>query len=134
MKGTERMKNRWIIAIFLVIGMVSVGHAQTTLQSVRVTIPFQFAAGNNSLPAGQYVISTMKGSLIQFRNEKTHDVVTQIAPREVNRSSQNHVLVFSGNRQHWVLTDIFDDAMSVSIPVGHKANMEHAQVTFVPIL
>ena len=133
------MLKRWIgvVAIGLVLGCLTLPstiNAQTRRPTIRVSIPFPFSLGNRTLPSGRYLISTMQGSLIELRNEQTGKTAMSIAPPEVNDSDKNDVLVFSNIGGRRVLTDIFDDAMNVSIPTARrKGRIEHASLVFLPI-
>ncbi len=127
-----------VLLMTLVTGSLFVPSAKAQQhQTIRVTVPFDFTVGKNVLPAGQYLISTMEGSLIQLRNEKTDKITSAIAPREVNDSDKDGVLVFASRDGQHALTDIFDDAMNVHIP-GAKAhsrnrNQQRAGLIFIPI-
>ncbi len=61
--------NRLIaIALLAFAGIVSGGSALAQERSVQATIPFDFAIGNNVLPAGHYRIAAQNHNLVQVSN------------------------------------------------------------------
>jgi len=56
------------IALLAFAGVASGGSALAQEPGVRATIPFDFAIGNNVLPAGHYQIVAQSHNLVQVRN------------------------------------------------------------------
>jgi hypothetical protein len=51
------MRKRHLLALFVMVGLLAVGPLYAQTGEVKAAIPFDFTAGNMSLPAGEYSIT-----------------------------------------------------------------------------
>ena len=92
-----------MIATVILLGGLSVSaNAQCGHDTLKAQIPFQFAAGNTMLPAGEYVIKCIDPNREQLVIQKTDEKAIAIVPVIVvsGRPQENASLVFDriGNR------------------------------------
>jgi hypothetical protein len=77
------MKNRFnrslTLLSFAVLLLAGISFAQYAEHTVRVTIPFEFTAGNQSFAAGQYLIVRTDADKLEIRDTRGHVLKTLIA-------------------------------------------------------
>lgn len=121
------MKSTVAIALLIVASFVSTGSASAQEHRVQATIPFTFAVGNRTLPAGTYTIGSEANSptVLQIRSWKNKvNMLTMGQPNQENSSQQNE-LVFHKYGDRYFLSEIRTqgDAMNVHLPTS-KAEKE----------
>lgn len=96
-----------ILGISLAFAVVSV-HAQAP-SKVEVNIPFEFSAGNTTLPAGVYSIKRLSGDNVTLRSEDGKSSVILNAPVTHNSNDPNAVerLVFDRYGEQFALSQIW---------------------------
>jgi hypothetical protein len=84
------MMKRMLILSACLLFVVSAVHAQS--RTVQVTIPFDFVAGNSTMPAGTYTIAptaNVGGSAIPLRNTDSK-AAAMVLPRNYASDSVEH--------------------------------------------
>ncbi len=104
------MKNK-TYRIFAILGIFfafAVANAQAP-SKVEVNIPFEFSAGNTTLPAGAYSIKRMSGNTVSLRSKDGHSSVILNAPVTQNSSDPNAVehVVFERYGDQYALSQIW---------------------------
>ena len=106
------MTKKFSVVLAAVAVIVTIA-APLSAQSVRLTanIPFEFSAGDKTLPAGAYsVMSTSTPNLIQVRNVETHAsmlALTGSLDSGVLSRAGAPRLVFNRYGDHYVLSQIW---------------------------
>ena len=111
------MKNKIysVIAIFgMFLGLAMVNAQGQAPSKVKVEIPFEFAAGKTTLPAGVYTIRRMSGELVRLSSEDGKSGVILNAPVTNTSNNPNAIerLVFSKQGEHYFLSQIWLTATS----------------------
>jgi hypothetical protein len=75
----KHLCNRWLTLLSLIVLLLpAASFAQYAQQVVRVNIPFEFTAGNQSFPAGEYRIVRIAGYKLEIRDASGHLLKTLI--------------------------------------------------------
>jgi hypothetical protein len=99
-----------MLAIFVLLA-VGIGHAQYAVQTIKVTIPFNFSIGNQRFWAGEYTIeavpSLQHSMLLQSQEGQTLIYVGTnfVQSREVPNSA---TLVFNQYGRQYCLSQIWE--------------------------
>jgi hypothetical protein len=124
------MKRITAVGFFTLASILGVGSAFAQVQSrqVQATVPFDFAVGNEQLPAGTYTIAQAMNGTIQIQNRKTHVVVMTLA-YENGSPSAGCVLDFDKyagqNFLHAVLCQ--SAAICINLPASKLENSARVQ-------
>ena len=96
-----------IFAIFLGIGVTGV-YAQAP-SKVEVNIPFEFSAGNTTLPSGVYSIKRMSGNYLALRSSDGKSSVILNAPLNLTSVDEKagERLVFKKYGEEYFLSQIW---------------------------
>jgi hypothetical protein len=94
----------------LVISVAAPVSAQNV--SLKAVIPFEFAVGNQTLPAGEYTLKSITApNMLQIRNESLQTGAFAMAASTVSGNSirtGNVRLVFNQYGSHYVLSQVWD--------------------------
>ena len=121
---------RTLITIVLLFTAVSL-FAQTTPSQrlMTVNVPFSFAAGDQFLPAGEYLVLTVtpERSIRIASTDGKHTAVVNTLPNYANAPSQNSRLVFHRYGNEYFLTQVWTAGQNVARnPLSSKAAMQIA--------
>jgi hypothetical protein len=87
-------------------------HAQI-IGNVEAQIPFPFHVGNNTLPAGTYVIHRLddnNGTVMQIsRRDGTMSVLFDVESAQVNSAPDKTELIFNKYGDRYFLSEMFDE-------------------------
>jgi hypothetical protein len=110
------MKPFRAIAFLTVASILGIGSSLAQVQSrqVRATVPFDFAVGNNQLPAGVYSIDRAANGTILIQNQKTHVLVMTLAS-ENGSPSAGCMLEFDEHASQNFLHSVLCQSASISI-------------------
>ncbi|MFN8007597.1 MAG: hypothetical protein U0V70_11340 [Terriglobia bacterium] len=99
---------RMLFAVTLVSVLAGVsGYAQTA-NAVKASIPFEFRIGNESLPAGDYVISNVNGARVMIKNVNGSKSVSPMTNDvQANRAASDGKLVFNRYGDLYFLSQIW---------------------------
>jgi hypothetical protein len=116
------MKRMTAIAFFALATLVTAGSAVAQEQAVKANVPFDFAVGNTTVPAGTYTISVdaaRDSHLILLRND-TGKVTIMATAFADGRTSQTGKLVFDKRGDQYFLHEILCAAvdMNLELPVS----------------
>ncbi|QNI33751.1 hypothetical protein H7849_07475 [Alloacidobacterium dinghuense] len=96
------MKRIVAIIFFALAVMVTVGTASAQQHKIRVTIPFDFNAGNTKLPAGTYTISSTDLIAVVIQNHEHTVTLLRTSPVEDNRSEFGKVVFDKSGDQYFL--------------------------------
>jgi hypothetical protein len=99
-----------IVAILgILLGFAVAGVNAQVPSRVEVNIPFEFAAGKTTLPAGIYSIKRMSGNNVTLRSKDGHSSVILNAPVTDSSSDPNAVerIVFEKYGDQYALAQIW---------------------------
>ena len=107
------MKRITALALFSVASLVSISQVMAQDHAVQATIPFDFAAGNEVLPAGTYIIATGSANTVIIRSHDKPAVVTTVLrdPRE----SKQQELVFERLGDRYFLSEVRCQSAGMSL-------------------
>lgn len=93
---------------FLFVLTAATAQAQGTAQSTKVSVPFSFAVGSERLPAGDYVISENRNTLV-IRSTNGDASVAVLPARTVGsgREAVSSRLIFSRYGSDYYLSQIW---------------------------
>jgi len=99
-----------LIAIALLFVATTTVFAQTTPSQrlMTVNIPFSFAAGDQSLPAGEYLVLTVtpERSIRIVSTDGEHSAIVNTLPNYAKSPSENSRLVFHRYGNEYFLTQV----------------------------
>jgi len=106
------------IALLALSGVVSGGSALAQEHGVRATIPFDFAIGNNVLPAGHYQIVVQDHNLVQVRNRDYGTTSWVVAlPGDLGGGNDGKLLFDKYGDQYFLISASSSSAnLSIVIP------------------
>jgi len=124
------MKRLVVIALLGLAGVVGIGKAMAQ-NEVQVKVPFDFAVGNKTMPAGTYSITPVSEWAIEIQNRETNDALLTVVSQESNQQAKN-VLVFTKYSGHYFLREILCESasMNVDLPttkIEQRARQEEAK-------
>lgn len=124
------MKTIALIALLALAGVAGLGRAMAQSE-VQVRVPFDFAVGNKTLPAGTYSITPVSEWGIEIRNRDTNDSLLTLANHDSNEQRKN-VVVFTKYSGHYFMREILCDSasMNVDLPttkIEQRAHQEEAK-------
>ena len=127
---------RTLITIVLLFTAVSL-FAQTTPSQrlMTVNVPFSFAAGDQFLPAGEYLVLTVtpERSIRIASTDGKHTAVVNTLPNYANAPSQNSRLVFHRYGNKYFLAQVWTAGQNVARnPLSSKRAMEIASSGVTP--
>jgi hypothetical protein len=131
MNTFSKMALRMAAVITLGAGFVL---AQSGINNLKATVPFDFTVGGTTLPAGEYVIQTTPGSsIVQIRDDRGHlkaTVLGEVAPkpRDVNDS---HLVFHSFGAKHY-LSGTWNGAAWMGKELRKSAAEREAEMAGVP--
>ena len=121
---------RTLITIVLLFTAVSL-FAQTTPSQrlMTVNVPFSFAAGDQFLPAGEYLVLTVtpERSIRIASTDGKHTAVVNTLPNYASQPSENSRLVFHRYGDEYFLTQVWTAGQNVARnPLSSKQAMQIA--------
>ena len=109
------------IATMILVGMIAVNtHAQTGAHKVVANIPFEFAVGKATLPAGRYTVTVMNPTsdrkILQIRQIEGRASAMVITTDVAGDMSENAKLVFHryGDRYYFAQAQMSGDSTSLA--------------------
>ncbi len=125
-----------IVAIALLgfAGLASAGSALAQGHSVEATIPFDFAVGNNVLPAGHYLIVAQDNHVLQVKSRDYGTSSLIVALPGDSRGRNDGKLVFDKCRDQYFLVSASSSAADISVviptsPMEKEARYREARLS-----
>ena len=127
---------RTLIAIALLFTAASL-IAQTTESQrlMTVNIPFAFAAGDHSLPAGEYLVLTVtpERSIRIVSTDGKHSAIVNTLPNYASSPSENSRMVFHRYGNEYFLAQVWTAGQNVARdPLSSRKAMELASSGSTP--
>lgn len=115
------MKRIAAFAIITIAGSLAAGNALAQQHEVRATVPFSFTAGGETLPSGDYSITSVKDHVIEIRSLAQHVAMLSTVLASSDQSRNGNVLVFERHGDQYSLRKILcaPQSMNVSLPAEH---------------
>src|SRR5271166_3294256 len=107
---------RTLITIFLLVTAATL-FAQTESQRLmKVNIPFAFAAGDHSLPAGEYLVLTVtpERSIRIVSTDGKHSAIVNTLPNYAKSPSENSRLIFHRYGNEYFLAQVWTGGQNVA--------------------
>jgi len=105
------MKRQVFSLISLLSLLLIAGSAIAQTVHVRADIPFNFAVGNKTLPAGMYIIKTISDrdttTLVVQAQDGQSSTMTNSNAAENLKPANKSKLVFNRYRDHYILSEIW---------------------------
>jgi hypothetical protein len=102
-----------IVVSFTASGILALGTQAASAQSIVVTIPFTFSAGDQLYPVGTYQFTLLSGWLLSMRNVKDGgERFFTVGPKQNGSESSHDSVVFRNSEGH-------KDLQAVSVPGSH---------------
>ena len=118
-------KNLLVIAMSLALLMSAAAHAQTT--QLKVTVPFEFIAGDTVLPAGDYdvqAIGPWGGKTLSIHNVTSNEGTLVLSNScQSAKTSDSNKLVFYRYGQQYFLAKVW----TVNTHIGRQMPLNHRQ-------
>ena len=126
---------RTLITIFLLVTAATL-FAQTESQRLmKVNIPFAFAAGDHSLPAGEYLVLTVtpERSIRIVSTDGKHSAIVNTLPNYAKSPSENSRLIFHRYGNEYFLAQVWTAGQNVARdPLSSRKAMELASSGSTP--
>jgi len=114
-RTTRRTRNSLPLLFALLVAtpfFATSAHAQI-IGTVEAQIPFQFHVGNNTLPAGTYVIHRLDGNdgtVMQIsRKDGTKSMLFDVESAQLNSTPEKTELIFNKYGDRYFLSEMFDE-------------------------
>ena len=112
-----------IVVTLGLFGLLCAGaQAQTSANRMRVHVPFDFIIGQQTLPAGDYLISfvtreTNSTALLIKRSDGSASRIVQMTPVEARKARESATLVFNRYGSRHFLSQFWTPAERVGLAV-----------------
>lgn len=125
------MKRITGIAIVTLASIFAAGSALAQNLPVRANVPFSFNVGNKVLPAGNYTITPIMGSVIAIKNWDAKASVLSATSQDGTESQDGPVLIFEKYGDQYFLTKIVASPgfTSAALPVSKAERKARTQET-----
>jgi hypothetical protein len=105
-----------IVAAFAASGMLALGTQAASAQSIVVTIPFTFSAGDQLYPVGTYQFTLLSGWLLSMRNVKGGvERFFTVGPKQNGSKGSHDSVVFRNSEGHKDLQAVYVPASRISV-------------------
>src|SRR5690349_21615643 len=127
-----------IAASLLLLGAMGFAQTRFTLNQTQVvTVPFSFAAGSRTLPAGTYNVQIdSQNNVVILRGENQPSLMLLANPEELQQPSDKSQLIFKRYGSYYVLKNICTEASAAGeslIPVTLEKEIAHNQKAAVMV-
>lgn len=127
------MKRFAAIALVVLAGACTAGSLQAQSHQVRANVPFDFAVGNKTLPAGHYIFFTEPNDTVVISNADYKTIIlsrTEEGSQGVGYMSR---LVFDKYGDHYFLREIRcpSIALNVEIPASKLEKRTRTQMAWL---
>lgn len=102
--------------------------AYAGLPSMKVNLPFEFIAGAERLPAGQYVISEVRESVVSLQAQDRGASVALLGNPIYTRDGEAPRMVFHKYGSHYVLKSVYSSVSGGITMLPSKVEKELKQV------
>ena len=136
------MKRMTSIALFALVGSITIGIASAQERAIKADVPFDFTVANKLVPAGTYTISAESYGVIRVQNGDRHVVVLTTTTHDANESKANK-LVFTKIGDQYFLREVLcsSAAMNMSVPASkaekrareQEASLENSSQVFLAL-
>jgi hypothetical protein len=133
-RGTSKeivMKRIPTIALLVAASVITAGSAMAQNDAVKATVPFNFTASGNRLPAGTYTISTDTSSphILRIADREKGVSVVALALSDVGNPRNTNKLVFHRYGNQYFLSAIRCEAsaMNIYLPPSKQEKMARTQ-------
>ena len=136
------MKRMTSIALFAVVGSITIGIASAQEQAVKADVPFDFTVANKLVPAGTYTISAESYGVIKIQNSDRQLAVLTTTTHDANESTTAK-LVFNKIGNQYFLSEVLCSSadMNMSVPASkaekrareQEASLQNSTQVFVAL-
>src|SRR5262245_48687501 len=126
MEETMKKQILNIVVTLSVIAALSIAGFAGLSGPIKANIPFDFMAGGQKLPAGEYAVRTGTQSTLEIRNLKTNQAVFAISQGLEVRAGSKPQLVFRRYGNQYFLAKATDYSSGIELPKS-KAEREAAK-------
>jgi hypothetical protein len=123
MEETMKKQILNIVVTLSVIAALSIAGFAGLSGPIKANIPFDFMAGGQKLPAGEYAVRTGTQSTLEIRNLKTKQTVFAISQGLEVRAGSKPQLVFRRYGNQYFLAKATDYSSGIELPKS-KAERE----------
>jgi len=127
------MKRFAAIALVVLAGACTAGSLQAQSHEVRANVPFDFAVGSKTLPAGHYLFFTEPNDTVVISNGEYK--ITILSRTEEGNQSGSYMskLVFNRYGEHYFLREIRcpSIALNVEIPASKLERQTRTQMAWL---
>ena len=121
-----------IAATLVVLGAMGFAQTRFTLnQNQVVSVPFSFAAGNRTLPAGTYNVQIdAQNNVVTLRGENQPSLMVLANPEELQKPADKSQLIFQRYGSYYVLKSIRTEASAAGeslVPGTLEKEIAHNQ-------
>jgi hypothetical protein len=101
------MKRTIAIALFATASLVAVGSASAQQEhAAKADIPFSFAAGNQVLPSGTYVVTSGSSRIVRIDNRQQDISIVMVGTPDADTATNNPKLVFDRIGNQYFLREV----------------------------
>jgi hypothetical protein len=101
------MKRTIAIALFATASLVAVGSASAQQEhAAKADIPFSFAAGNQVLPSGTYVVTSGSSRIVRIDNRQQSISIVMVGTPDADTATNNPKLVFDRIGNQYFLREV----------------------------
>ncbi len=109
------MKRFAAIALFVLAGACTAGSLQAQSHEVRANVPFDFAVGSKTLPAGHYTFFTEPNDTVVIRSTEYQATILSRTEEASSRGSYASRLVFDRYGDHYFLREIRCPSIALNV-------------------
>jgi hypothetical protein len=105
-----------IVVSFTASGILALGTQAASAQSIVVTIPFTFSAGDQLYPVGTYQFTLLSGWLLSMRNAKGGgERFFAVGPKQNGSEGSHDGVVFRNSEGHKNLQAVYVPGSRISV-------------------
>ena len=106
---------RFAAIAFVVLAGACTASLQAQSHEVRADVPFNFAVGNQQLPAGHYTFSTLPSYTVVIRNANYQFVILSRTEEAGSVKGYSNRLVFDRYGDHYFLREIRCPSIAMNV-------------------
>ena len=130
-----------VLAVLAISGLVAALSVPVFAQSlgIEASIPFEFVAGDKTLPAGEYsVINFGNAGSLSIRNQSSYEgalVITNAAQANVSSSNSQAKLVFHRYGNQYFLAQVWGgyESLGRQLPMTREERAASESATLRPV-
>ena len=119
--------DKFIVAAVITSGLLALGAQTVSAQSIIVTVPFDFSAGDQVFPVGTYQFTSLSEWSLSIRNVKSEgEKFLTVRPKQNGSRASRSSIVFHNSKGQKILEAVYvpESDMGAELPPHANASLK----------